>query len=66
LLGTDRETVLREVLRVFEAVPEITAKFSRQIYPMFLGFLQNQYYCFYDNEPEAREIRMELEGEEER
>lgn len=57
-LFTDRETVLQELLKVLEKVPEITAKSSRRIVPMFVDFLKFQYYCYHDNEPDARELNM--------
>jgi hypothetical protein len=64
-LSTDRETVFQEVMKILEFVPEITAKHSRRIVPMFLNFLKTQYYCFHDKDPDARELQIDrfVEGE---
>jgi hypothetical protein len=57
-LSTDHEKVLQEVLKIMEKVPEITAKNSRQLVPMFLDFLTTQYYQFHDSDPDSRELRL--------
>jgi U3 small nucleolar RNA-associated protein 20 len=64
-LSTDCETVFQQVMKVLESVPEITAKYSRRIVPMFLDFLKGQYYCFHDQDPDSRELQVDkwLEGQ---
>lgn len=57
-LSTDRESVFQQVMKILEFVPEITAKYSRRIVPMFLDFLKNQYYFFHSNDPDARELQI--------
>jgi hypothetical protein len=58
-LSTDSETVFLQVMKVLESVPEITAKYSRRIVPMFLDFLKAQYYCFHDRDPDSRELQID-------
>jgi hypothetical protein len=58
-LSTDRENVFQQVMKILEFVPEITAKYSRRIVPMFLDFLKTQYYFFHSKDPDARELQID-------
>lgn len=55
-LETDRMTIFEEIWAVLEALPEITAKKSRVIVPIFLEFLHGQYYLHHQDDPDAREF----------
>jgi hypothetical protein len=53
---TDESTIFGLVWSVIEGIPELTAKNSRVIVPMFLEFLHYQYYVYHTNDPDAREF----------
>jgi hypothetical protein len=63
-LTTDEATIFGLVWSVLEGTPELTAKKSRIIVPIFLEFLHSQYFFYHDNDPDARELllRDEIEG----
>jgi hypothetical protein len=63
-LWTDEPTVFGLVWGVLEGAPELTAKKSRLVVPVFLEFLHRQYFHYHDNDPDARELRLEDEMEE--
>ena len=60
-LTTDDPTVFGLVWSVLEGAPELTAKKSRVIVPVFLEFLHAQYFHYHDNDPDARELCLEKE-----
>jgi hypothetical protein len=62
-LSTDRLTICDLVWSVLEKSPELAAKKSRGVVPIFLEFLLSQYYCFNDHEADARELNLEAEVE---
>jgi hypothetical protein len=57
--STDRVTYFEQVWSVMESMPELTTKKSRFIVPVFLSFLQNQYFLFHDDDPDARELKLQ-------
>jgi hypothetical protein len=63
-LTTDEPTFFGLVWSVLEGAPELTAKKSRVIVPIFLEFLYSQYFVYHDNDPDARELRLEDEIED--
>jgi hypothetical protein len=65
-LSTDESTVFGLVWSVLEESPELTAKKSRVVVPIFLEFLHSQYFVYHENDPDARELRLENEMEDER
>jgi hypothetical protein len=62
--STDEPTVFGLVWSVLENAPELTAKKSRTIVPIFLEFLHWQYFHYHGNDPDARELRLESEIED--
>ncbi len=69
--STDRITVFEHVWSVLEGVPQLTTKKSRVIVPIFLQFLDRQYYVFHNDDPDKREFELGklvevVEGENER
>ena len=64
-LSTDESTVFGLVWSVLEGSPELTAKKSRVVVPIFLEFLHSQYFAYHENDPDARELRLENEMEDE-
>lgn len=63
-LTTDEPTIFGLVWSVLEGAPELTAKKSRVIVPIFLEFLHSQYFVYHDNDPDARELLLEDEIED--
>jgi hypothetical protein len=57
--ATDGETVMESVWSVAERAPELLARHSRVIVPVFLSFLHKQYYFFHSNDPDSRELRLD-------
>jgi hypothetical protein len=62
-LTTDEPTIFGLVWSVLEGAPELTAKKSRIIVPIFLEFLHSQYFFYHDNDPDARELLLQDEIE---
>jgi hypothetical protein len=58
-LATDDSTLFENVLAVLEGAPELTAKKSRAIVPIFLDFMHSQYFFFNSFDPDARELCLE-------
>ena len=58
-LTTDESTLFESVLAVLEGAPELTAKKSRAIVPIFLDFMHSQYFFFNSFDPDARELCLE-------
>ena len=56
--ATDGETVMESVWRVLEGEPQLLAKHSRVLVPVFLRFLHCQYYFFHSSDPDARELSL--------
>jgi U3 small nucleolar RNA-associated protein 20 len=63
-LTTDEPTIFGLVWSVLEGAPELTAKKSRVIVPIFLEFLHSQYFVYHDNDPDARELLLQDEIED--
>jgi U3 small nucleolar RNA-associated protein 20 len=61
---TDHSTRFELVWRVLEEADCIILKKSRLIVPVFLDFLMNQYFVFFEDDPTAREISLDLSGME--
>ena len=57
--STDRITIFEQVWSVLESVPHLTTKKSRVIVPIFLHFLHTQYFLFHNDDPDAREFKLE-------
>ena len=57
-LCTDDESVFQSLWSVTEGAPQLIAAHSRTVVPIFLDFLQNQYFVVYSNDPDARELGM--------
>ena len=55
---TDSETVMESVWKVAELSHRIVAKHSRGIVPLFLRFLNEQYFAFHSNDQDARELHL--------
>ena len=62
-LATDEPTIFELVWSVLEGAPDLMAKKSRVIVPIFLEFLHYQYFAYYDNDPDARELCLQNEVE---
>jgi len=58
-LPTDEATVLQHAWSVLEGAPELMAKNSREIVPIFLQFMHAQFYARSPHDPDARELRIE-------
>ena len=58
-LPTDEATVLQHLWSVLEGAPQLLAKNSREIVPIFLQFMHSQFYARYPHDPDARELRIE-------
>ena len=56
---TDAETVMESVWKVAEQGHRIVAKRSRGIVPLFLRFLNGQYFAFHSNDQDARELHLD-------
>lgn len=56
---TDAETVMESVWKVAEQGHRIVAKHSRGIVPLFLRFLNEQYFAFHSNDQDARELHLD-------
>eukprot|EP00980_Cylindrotheca_fusiformis_P008868 scaffold1894_cov180-Cylindrotheca_fusiformis.AAC.1 len=56
---TDEDMVLESIWGVAQESRHTVAKKSRVIVPVFLSFLQNQYYALHQNDPDAREIALD-------
>ena len=56
---TDEATVLQHLWSVIEGAPQLLARNSREIVPIFLQFLHSQFYARYPHDPDAREMRIE-------
>ena len=56
--ATDGETVMESVWRVLEDNPQLLAKHSRVLVPVFIRFLHCQYYFFHSSDPDARELSL--------
>jgi hypothetical protein len=63
---TDGETVMESVWNVAEHASHLLAKHSRVLVPAFLAFLHDQYYFFHSNDPDARELHLDVEVENSR
>lgn len=61
--STDHVTYFEQVWSVMEKMPELTTKKSRFIVPLFLNFLHHQYFLFHDDDPDARELKLEAQTE---
>jgi U3 small nucleolar RNA-associated protein 20 len=55
---TDFETVMESVWNVAEQGHRIVAKHSRGMVPLFLRFLNDQYFAFHSNDQDARELHL--------
>ena len=55
---TDTETVMESVWNVAEQGHRIVAKHSRGIVPLFLRFLNEQYFALHSNDQDARELHL--------
>ena len=58
-LPTDEATVLESVMSVLEGAQQLLMKNNREFVPIFLQFMHSQYYCHYQHDPDARELRLE-------
>jgi len=56
---TDASIIFENTWKVMESVPQLTARKSKVIVPIFLEFLHYQYYLFHDDEPDARELALQ-------
>jgi hypothetical protein len=59
-LTTDKITVFENVWKVLEGIPQITTKKSKVVVPIFLNFLHCQYYFYHDDDPDARELNLNV------
>ena len=64
-LSTDESTRFEYILAVLEGAPELTAKKSRHIVPIFLDFMHSQYYFYNSFDPDARELCLQNHLEKE-
>ena len=58
-LPTDEATVLQHLWSVIEGAPQLLARNSREIVPIFLQFMHSQFYARYPHDPDARELHIE-------
>ena len=56
---TDTSIIFENTWQVMESVPQLTVRKSKVIVPIFLEFLNYQYYRFHDDDPDARELSLE-------
>ena len=63
-LPTDEATVLQHLWSVIEGAPQLLARNSREIVPIFLQFMHSQFYARYPHDPDARELHIEAHVED--
>ena len=56
---TDDDTVFEQVWSIMEGVPGIVSQKSKIIVRLFVGFLNDQYFIFHDDDPDQRELHLE-------
>lgn len=54
--SADNESVFQSLWSVTEGAPQLIAAHSRTVVPIFIDFLQNQYFAAHPNDPDAREL----------